>query len=82
MKSSAAVLFQAFTVLALAPGDPLGELTTNPNVPAEVRLALRATSDPQQFPSSVDPRQHHLFNAAGWNDSSVPVKLTLRSGWG
>ena len=30
-----------FTVLALAPGDPFGELVTNPNVPAEVRLALR-----------------------------------------
>jgi peptide/nickel transport system permease protein len=31
-----------FTVLALAPGDPFEELATNPNVPAEVRLALRA----------------------------------------
>ncbi len=31
-----------FTVLALAPGDPFEELVTNPNVPAEVRLALRA----------------------------------------
>ena len=31
-----------FTVLALAPGDPFGELATNPNVPAEVRAALRA----------------------------------------
>jgi peptide/nickel transport system permease protein len=31
-----------YTVLALAPGDPFGELTTNPNVPPEVRLALRA----------------------------------------
>jgi peptide/nickel transport system permease protein len=31
-----------FTVLALAPGDPFGELATNPNVPAEVRIALRA----------------------------------------
>jgi peptide/nickel transport system permease protein len=31
-----------FTVLALAPGDPFGELATNPNVPAEVRVALRA----------------------------------------
>src|SRR6201991_4753402 len=31
-----------FTVLALAPGDPFGELATNPNVPPEVRLALRA----------------------------------------
>jgi peptide/nickel transport system permease protein len=31
-----------FTVLALAPGDPFGELVTNPNVPASVRLALRA----------------------------------------
>ena len=31
-----------FIVLALAPGDPFSELTTNPNVPPEVRLALRA----------------------------------------
>jgi peptide/nickel transport system permease protein len=31
-----------FTVLALAPGDPFEDLATNPNVPAEVRLALRA----------------------------------------
>jgi peptide/nickel transport system permease protein len=31
-----------FTVLALAPGDPFGELALNPNVPAEVRMALRA----------------------------------------
>ncbi len=31
-----------YTVLALAPGDPFGELATNPNVPAEVRMALRA----------------------------------------
>src|SRR3954466_5653328 len=30
-----------FTVLALAPGDPFGELTTNPAVPPEVRAALR-----------------------------------------
>ncbi|MCQ4161554.1 ABC transporter permease [Roseomonas sp. GC11] len=32
-----------FTVLALAPGDPFGELTNNPNVPAEVQAALRAS---------------------------------------
>jgi peptide/nickel transport system permease protein len=31
-----------FTILALAPGDPFEELATNPNVPPEVRLALRA----------------------------------------
>src|SRR5437660_7456924 len=31
-----------FTVLALAPGDPFGELATNPNVPSEVGAALRA----------------------------------------
>jgi len=31
-----------FTVLALAPGDPLEELATNPNVPAEVSQRLRA----------------------------------------
>ena len=31
-----------FVVLALAPGDPFSELATNPSVPPEVRLALRA----------------------------------------
>jgi peptide/nickel transport system permease protein len=31
-----------FLLLALAPGDPFGELATNPNVPAEVGAALRA----------------------------------------
>ena len=30
-----------FVVLALAPGDPFSELATNPNVPPEVREALR-----------------------------------------
>jgi peptide/nickel transport system permease protein len=30
-----------FLVLALAPGDPFEELATNPNVPPEVRMALR-----------------------------------------
>jgi peptide/nickel transport system permease protein len=31
-----------FTVLALAPGDPFGDLASNPNVPPSVALALRA----------------------------------------
>src|SRR5207244_12137312 len=31
-----------FTILAMAPGDPFEELATNPNVPPEVRLNLRA----------------------------------------
>lgn len=31
-----------FAVLALAPGDPFGDLMTNPNVPASVQAALRA----------------------------------------
>jgi peptide/nickel transport system permease protein len=31
-----------YTVLALAPGDPFGELVSNPNVPASVQAALRA----------------------------------------
>ena len=31
-----------YTVLALAPGDPFGELITNPSVPPEVAAALRA----------------------------------------
>ena len=30
-----------FTVLALAPGDPFGELASNPNIPAEVAANLR-----------------------------------------
>jgi len=30
-----------FVLLALAPGDPFGELATNPNIPPEVRVALR-----------------------------------------
>jgi peptide/nickel transport system permease protein len=32
-----------FTVLALAPGDPFEELATNPAVPPEVRMQLRAS---------------------------------------
>jgi peptide/nickel transport system permease protein len=31
-----------FGVLALAPGDPFGELASNPNIPPEVAIALRA----------------------------------------
>src|SRR6266849_8848383 len=30
-----------FVLLALAPGDPFGELASNPNIPPEVRAALR-----------------------------------------
>ena len=32
-----------FTVLAMSPGDPFSEMATNPNVPPEVREALRAS---------------------------------------
>ena len=32
-----------FTVLALAPGDPFEELATNPAIPPDVRMALRAS---------------------------------------
>ena len=49
-----------FTVLALAPGDPFEELANNPNVPAEVRMALRAKfglDDP------VWQRYFHWFSA-------------------
>jgi peptide/nickel transport system permease protein len=37
-----AISLVLFVVLALAPGDPFSELATNPNVPPEVALALRA----------------------------------------
>src|ERR1700742_892915 len=36
------ISFVLFVVLALAPGDPFSDLATNPNVPPEVALALRA----------------------------------------
>ena len=32
-----------YTVLALAPGDPFGDLTNNPNVPRAVQAAMRAS---------------------------------------
>ena len=41
-----------FIILALAPGDPFSELATNPSVPPEVRMALRAKfglDDPVMF---------------------------------
>jgi peptide/nickel transport system permease protein len=37
-----AISLVLYTVLALAPGDPFGELVSNPNVPASVAAALRA----------------------------------------
>ena len=47
-----------FVVLALAPGDPFEELATNPNVPPEVRLALRAQfglDENQTLGGALDP---------------------------
>jgi peptide/nickel transport system permease protein len=38
-----AISMVIFTILALAPGDPLGELALNPAVPPEVRQRLRAS---------------------------------------
>jgi len=58
-----------FTVLALAPGDPFEELATNPNVPPEVRMMLRAKfglDDP------VWQRYWHWLSAmvqGDWGDS-------------
>ncbi len=42
MPSLLGISLVLFIVLALAPGDPFSELATNPNVPPEVGLALRA----------------------------------------
>jgi peptide/nickel transport system permease protein len=56
-----------FTVLALAPGDPFEELATNPNVPPEVRAALRA-----QF-GLDDPIWQRYFHWLG---------AMLRGDWG
>src|SRR5438477_8234399 len=36
------ISFILFVLLALAPGDPFGELATNANIPPEVQIALRA----------------------------------------
>jgi len=38
-------------------------------------MSMHAAKDPKQYPSSVDPSTVHLFNAAGWNDPSAPVKF-------
>jgi peptide/nickel transport system permease protein len=60
-----------FTVLALAPGDPFQDLATNPAVPTEVRMALRAKfglDDP------VAVRYFHWIAAmaqGGWGYSFV-----------
>jgi peptide/nickel transport system permease protein len=56
-----------FTVLALAPGDPFEELALNPNVPPEVRMALR-----QQF-GLDDPIWQRYFH---W------LVNMLRGDWG
>jgi peptide/nickel transport system permease protein len=56
-----------FGVLALAPGDPFEELATNPNVPPEVRMALRA-----QF-GLDDPMRQRYFH---W------LVNMLRGDWG
>jgi peptide/nickel transport system permease protein len=42
LPSLLAISLILFTVLALAPGDPFGELAQNPVIPPEVRAALRA----------------------------------------
>ena len=42
MPSLLGISLVLFTVLALAPGDPFGELASNPNVPPEVAAGLRA----------------------------------------
>ena len=49
-----------FTILALAPGDPFGELASNPDGPPEVRAALRA-----QF-GMDDPVLHALLRTGWW----------------
>jgi peptide/nickel transport system permease protein len=36
-----AISMVVFSILALAPGDPLGELAVNPNIPPEVRESIR-----------------------------------------
>ena len=38
-----AISVVVFTILAVAPGDPLAGFATNPNVPPELRERIRAT---------------------------------------
>lgn len=42
LPSLVGISFILFVLLALAPGDPFGDLATNPNIPPEVQAALRA----------------------------------------
>ena len=41
LPSLVGISFILFVLLALAPGDPFGDLATNPNIPPEVQAALR-----------------------------------------
>ena len=40
-----------------------------------LKLAMKETADPSLFPSSVPNATNTLFNAAGWNNVSAPVKF-------
>jgi peptide/nickel transport system permease protein len=69
-----------FSVLALAPGDPFGELAQNPNIPPEVRMNLR-----EQFglDDPVFVRYMHWFTSMLKGDwgysfvSRVPVEQLI-----
>ena len=60
-----------FILLALAPGDPFGELATNRNMPPEVRAALRV-----KF-GLDDPGLHALLPLAG-RDAAGRLGLLVR----
>ena len=67
-----------FTVLALAPGDPFSDLATNPSIPPEVRLALRAKfglDDPVMFRYlhwlAAMARGHDLLSGTRWTGADL-----------
>jgi len=61
------------TARAVGLGSATQKLVVKAGDSSGLKLTMRETKDPRQFPSSVDPKTVHLFNAAGWNDPAAPV---------
>src|SRR6266446_2536065 len=67
-----------FTIIAMAPGDPFEELATNPNVPPEVRMNLRAKfglDDPLPIRTYSALRPYSFFDQAATTIAFIGFSL-------
>jgi peptide/nickel transport system permease protein len=70
------ISFVVYMILALAPGDPMAALATNPEVPAEVRASIRAQFGLDQPPAVRYVKWLGAFAQGDWGysfASRVPV---------